>query len=590
MSAFLQAIIIGLTLTACHSTIDKRDTKKSEQAGAAAEKEKAAESNPDVAKQPTNVSGDLNLHSLTCDVTNTNDQTAQISIIGCIVKNQDGSKYTGDVSSVVADIYVNGLDKPVSGEVTVLGKDQSYSITILANAKPSLATSVKVNALIGGKSEQWLVQLIVDTAHVNKVATDLYVRANDPKAGAFCLKDAPCSSITKALTFVYENIQDVVTIHVATGIYSESIVFSGKSFGTEKGRIVIIGEDSDFSKSASFQLAPPVTVNAGVAVSSQVDYLSDLKGIARFQFKNMNVTRGSTQTVYGSNIAYGIYARDADVLFENVQIIGAWDIAVGASFNAQMYLRDITATGFVDAGIDVFSNAQMYLQKDIMLSGGTTGIRAEQQGQLFWDINSDDDQANVSIDFGQQLDPNLKYVGLHVLDAQAAELDQAGSSYSPAVVVIKDATEAIRVEHGKMILNASNITASGCQSRCIVAADYGLIRFQGLTNGSQMSLSLAGVSEDSGSIFAADGFSTIDLKDYTGLKMCNIQSNAISSGKNIVSADSSSLIRVAIAASMPKTTYAGCQDASANRLISVTSNSQVTINGVAQTNGSVFTP
>lgn len=583
MNVPLHLILISLVFFACKSKSKDGTANGGGQSAEAGKSTPEASTSPasGIAKQPNNIAGDLNLHGLQCDVTNHDDSNAQVTIIGCIVKNENGTKYTGDVSNVLADIYIQGIDKPVGGQVTVLSKEQQYSLSIIANnAKPSLAVSVKVNALVGGESEQWLVTFPFGVVKATLADMDLYVKASAANAGPLCLKDAPCTTITKALTFVPTEIGHKVTIHVAADSYAESLLLSGKIISADQAQLVIVGEDSNFAASPSkfFELKPPTTANAGVSVSSISDYNSDLAGVAKFQIRNAVINRGSTSTATGASIAYGVYARSSDVLLSNVQVIGGWDIAVGASFSTQMFLKDVSASGFYDAGIDAFASAQIYLQNNITLNGGSTGIRSEQQAQLFWDINSDAGQTLITISFGASLDPDFEYIGVHVLDAQAAELNQAGKA-TAAKIIVNGASEAIKIEHGKMIVNATDIKATGCSSHCILVTDQGLFRFQGPSSIAPISMELAAVSGEAGSLFAAENYSLIDVKDYAVVKLCNIQSTKTSPGRYAASSTISSTILTAISATLTQSNYPGCSDNALNRKVFVDNLSRVYASG-----------
>ena len=576
MRSIFQVIFAAFILASCTgTTLNKRENDNSAAAGADAKKTTTPPS--DAAKQPANIAGDLNLHGLMCDVTNANDPSAQATILGCTVTTESGDKFKGDVKDVTADLYVKNQDKPVSGQVTVLPKDQPYSFTVVIDkSKPSDAASLKVNASVDGKAEQWLVPLLLGYVHELISEADLYVNVAAKTTGPLCTKDAPCTSITKALTTLIPlAVSKRGTIHVAAGIYPESIAIPGKIVGNPDAQLIIVGEDESFKPTTTkfFELRPTGAFT-GVAMSSVTDFMSDLTGKTKLVIQNAIINRGSTQTAGGASIAYGVYGRTADILLNNVQVLGAWDIAIGASFNTQLYLKGIKASGFTDTGIDSFNNAQIYLQSKIDLSGGSVGIRVEQQGQLFWYVDSDVDGATeINISFPTASDGET--IGIYVLDAQVAESQQGGNKYTPAAITVANASHAIKVDHSKLVMNETNVKATNCKIHCMLATDHSTLRIQGLDSSTMITMDLAATSTTAGSIFAADQFSLIDIKDFSNLKMCNIQTSTTSPGRYITSSTITSTILTTISSTLPHTNYTACKDSALNRKVFVDKSSYV---------------
>ena len=566
MNRIIVAIIFFVTAVSCNkpasmlkdkneSSRDSGQTGSTDSAGS--DSTGSSDPNGGTAKQPTNVAGGMYLHNLECNVTNRGDSSAKQTIVGCIVKNEKGNKFAGKITDIIVSLYVKGQDKPIIGVAKVLGTDQPYSFAVVIdNSKPTDALSLKASALVDGALEQWLSSLLGDNVHATTTDMDLYVKSGAQDSGISCPKNAPCPTITNAMAFVPTEINHVVRIHVANGIYNEAILLTGKNFANVNGVIVFTGESINFVENGTdrFVLEPLPRDIVGFAASLSNDYLNQLTDHVRIEFRNAQINNPIKTAIEGGYASYGIFCDKATMKLSNVEVTGKWDIGLGAGDGGIVSLYGNTKiSDFALSGIFIFGEAQVYLVGTTLLNStqGTIGIDVEDHGFLIFQnkgqvVLDGEQSGKTTIDFlPSNMLPWSPSIGLQVTRANVGELNDSTFTTNGSLT-IKNADVSIMVEQfGSMNIKYLDITANGCKKHCIQASNGGMALIQGqkpselqATNGPllpELELRLNSNSNTTGTVLSADGNGQIEISGLMKVTACNSFGSTATNGRYMVS-------------------------------------------------------
>lgn len=194
---------------------------------------------------PEQVSGSF-LTDLSCIVTNQGDTEATDTGVTCKLRDKRGEKFAGTLAGVAVKIVLSGSTKDVGGVVTVLDSTAADSfVAVFGGVSPQDVLGIEMTAALDGKVVSLQSALAIGGATTTISKMDLYVSAAASPENSACTKEAPCSSVRRALLFVPDIVGHEVTIHVAEGHYAESVKVSGKTIKTG-GLVALTGESSNW--------------------------------------------------------------------------------------------------------------------------------------------------------------------------------------------------------------------------------------------------------------------------------------------------------------------------------------------------------
>lgn len=216
----------------------------------------------DTASEPVEVNGSY-LTNLSCMITNQNDTEATDTAVTCKLINERGEKFPGKIESISTKIILSKQSTDVPGITTVLDSSANDSfVAIFAGVAPKDALGITMTASLDGQTVSLQSAFTAGGATTTIADKDLYISATADSANGACTKESPCKSIRRALLFVPDIIAHRVTLHVAAGIYPESIRISGRTI-RDGGKFEVVGETTTFDGTpAMAHLTGDFTVNA----------------------------------------------------------------------------------------------------------------------------------------------------------------------------------------------------------------------------------------------------------------------------------------------------------------------------------------
>ena len=231
MRCYAYILLIGLT--ACSGAKQEKSSKKEA-----------------TTEQPTEVSGGFGL-TMQCSVLNREVEGATSSEIGCVVSNDDGTKYTGSMKNLKASITGKGQTSAI--QATPILTDASSSISVGVNVpglKPGDALSIAINGLFDEKPATLSSTLKGRFAVICDVDMELYVQVNSPTSNLACTREAPCAKISQAVSLLPDVFNCKVNVYLAPSkegqkTFYDQIIIHGKEV-TIKGGLRFIGTDSEF--------------------------------------------------------------------------------------------------------------------------------------------------------------------------------------------------------------------------------------------------------------------------------------------------------------------------------------------------------
>jgi hypothetical protein len=215
-----------------------------------------------VTEQPTEVSGGFGL-TMQCSVMNREVPQATSSEIGCIVNNDDGSKFSGDMTDLNASISAKGYERPIIASPKLESGSSPINVSLkIDGLPPGDAESIDLSGKFDNKPATLAATLKGRFALICDEDVTYYVRAEAPTTNLACTEQAPCREISQAVALLPDIFNCAVTIKVAAGrTYTEQVKISGKQV-TDKGSLAIIGVTFDGK----------VFGNAITAPTSDADY------------------------------------------------------------------------------------------------------------------------------------------------------------------------------------------------------------------------------------------------------------------------------------------------------------------------------
>ena len=202
-------------------------------------------------EQPTEVSGGFGL-TMQCSVLNREVEGATASEIGCVVSNDDGTKYTGSMKDLKASITSKGQTTPIQATPILGGSSNSMSVGVnVPGLKPSDALSIAIHGLFDDKPATLSSTLKGRFAVICDEDMKLYVQVNAPPSNLACTKEAPCAKISQAVALLPDVFNCKVDVYLAPSTdgkfktFYDQIVIQGKQTAAG-GALRFIGTDERF--------------------------------------------------------------------------------------------------------------------------------------------------------------------------------------------------------------------------------------------------------------------------------------------------------------------------------------------------------
>jgi hypothetical protein len=194
------------------------------------------------AEEPADVAGGFGL-TMQCTVLNKDVEDAESSSIGCLVFNDDGSRYTGSIDGTTAEIVKTSGGVMTNGQIVSGAAAGSYSIGVaVAGLKPGDAATIRVSAKFDNTARILVSSLKGRLATTCDEDVTYYVKKSaENDQNIFCTEDAPCSTINKALVLMPDIINCKITINIGSGIYEESVIIDDKQM-QRSANLYFVGE------------------------------------------------------------------------------------------------------------------------------------------------------------------------------------------------------------------------------------------------------------------------------------------------------------------------------------------------------------
>lgn len=340
------------------------------------------------AEQPTEVSGGFGL-TMECRVLNKdsgNDAdtvaaASQQSRIGCLVFNDDGSRFKGQITEAKTDVTAKDGTMFSVDRVSIGSGPGEYSfVADVPFLKPSDASSLKITAKFDGRLEKLMAGMSRD-AQVCENDVTYYVRhqSENPayEKNIMCTKDAPCSQIMKAIDLIPNLVDCKITIDVGPGTYekSDSKIWLTKSEVITGGRILIRGHLDEYKNLKT------IIKTDGAQWVRTID-LSGSKLIAEddLTFDSLRIDCGDPRHI-GPNII------GSSVKISNLEINDCLS-GIKAVRDSRVSLSAISISNPVNSGIEIASSTAIGVG-DLTIVGGrnsrsdSVGLRLDDGSSFF---------------------------------------------------------------------------------------------------------------------------------------------------------------------------------------------------------------
>lgn len=283
------------------------------------------------AEQPTEVSGGFGL-TMQCSVLNRDMEDAASSSIGCLVYNDDGSRFTGSIAGTTAEIVTSSGGVITASQIVSDASAGSYSFGVeVANLKPSDAATIRISANFDNSPRTLVASLKGRLATLCDEDTSLYVDKNADEKNILCTKDQPCSSINRALKVLPDIINCKMTIEIRGTEFVESFVINAKQM-QNNGLIRFEGISSEDGKVPIIK--QPSNINAHIS----------FVGLENASFTSASAVIIKNLELQGAGISQGIrgvVARSSNVGLESVEF-SQYETAIWLAESSTIGLKNIT--------------------------------------------------------------------------------------------------------------------------------------------------------------------------------------------------------------------------------------------------------
>lgn len=336
------------------------------------------------AEQPANVAGGLGL-VMQCNVLNRESPNATSSEIGCMVSNNDGSRYTGSMDDMTAAITANGRALPIKVIPNRVAGGGSIDISVRVDGlRPADAQSIEINGRFDKKPATLTATLKGRFAMICDDDVTYHVLQEAPEGNLGCTQGAPCSTIAKAVALLPDIFNCKVTVKIAGGeyegvkrTYREAVSVSGRQV-TDKGGLKIVGvafKDGKFGNQTDdldgFNapvIAPPADLAA--AFDPFTGQKSNRSAVSIRSFgRDGSFLEIAGISIDGSGaIEYGLRLETTVALIHRVRIQDVKNTAVGITSSSRVHLADLSVSGS-PSGVDAADSFPLTVSKRFVMAG-----------------------------------------------------------------------------------------------------------------------------------------------------------------------------------------------------------------------------
>jgi len=388
-----------------------------------------------ITEQPTDVSGGFGL-TMQCSVMNKEVPNATSSEIGCIVNNDDGSKFTGKIEDLKASITAKGQSTPINATPQKVEDSATLSISLNVDGlTPTDAQSIEIFGKFDEKPATLTATLKGRFALICDEDVTYYVNKDAPTSQLSCTEDAPCQKISHAISLLPDVFNCRVTIKVAAGrTYSEQIKISGKQV-TDKGFLRIVGvpvAGNQFADAPAEQpssdadyatIIPPTNLQALTDLlttnpvgRTAITIRSFSSSVANVSIENMIIDgqnpstlenqKESTYTAAVGKFETAVFSESSFTILKNTKMRNFRNVAV-RSINSSRTHFDNTELINSLAGIEMTDSYQLSVSNSLTING-PAGDASEDT------INYIENDASVGIKLTRSVLSTLQNPQLHV--------------------------------------------------------------------------------------------------------------------------------------------------------------------------------
>jgi len=335
-------------------------------------------------EQPTEVAGGFGL-TMQCSILNREVANATSSEIGCVVSNDDGTKYTGSMTGLKASITAKGQTTAIKASPIL--SDASSTISVGVNVpglKPGDALSIAINGVFDKKPATLTATLKGRFAVICDDDVEYFVQANAPAENLACTEKAPCAKISQAVALLPDVYNCAVTVKIAAGIYYDQIKIAG-SQQTPAGSLTFLGTSEDFKERPvperpvsiypSLNLQPTIDPITGglIGARSAIEITSFGRNSSLLTLKNIKIIGFSSPSLPVSALTTGVFGNGitietSQVAIKNLELKDFPTIAIQSTHSSRILVED-TAISNSAQGILAANTEKLILASSVTIVG-----------------------------------------------------------------------------------------------------------------------------------------------------------------------------------------------------------------------------
>jgi len=327
-----------------------------------------------VTEQPTEVSGGFGL-TMECTVLNKNVENAPSTQIGCVVNNDDGTKFTGKMEKLKAKVAGKAGKGQFESAPVIMPSDSSISVSvIIPGLSPDDAASIRVEGYFDSVYEKLSAGLYDNFSTVCYDDVTYWVDAKASDDEASCTKDKPCKTISKAVAILPDVIACKAIIEIAPGEYPEQVKLENKSIRGIGSSLEIRGDPLRISDSLLVKIVPPPNDPSYDNCAASLSYETEEESGCRFAFSIQNfigpdesTSGGSFKGLKISNLTIeGGFLPDelpnhSDPLKNPLKLRKRFDVGIFTKYSL-VYLSNLNFKGFPVAALSASTSPFVFLE------------------------------------------------------------------------------------------------------------------------------------------------------------------------------------------------------------------------------------
>jgi formylglycine-generating enzyme required for sulfatase activity len=364
-----------------------------------------------VTEQPTEVSGGFGL-TMQCSVMNREVIGANSSEIGCIVNDESGAKFTGEMKDLSASISAKGRSSQIIANPQPASGATPLSVYFNVDGlEPKDAESIDLSGKFDNKPATLAATLKGRFALICDEDTTYFVSTDAPESNLACTETAPCKKIPQAVALLPDIFNCKVTIKVAAGKpgqprkYFDQIKISGKQI-TDKGALKIVGVSyeagqwgdgtnppSSDDAYAQIEPYPELSANELLDPISGRPITRSALSIRSFGASASNITiqnilfdgkNASTLDNQNSDLDYplgnfeaAVLAETAFVIMKNIKIKNMRTTPIVANNSSRVHLHNVSTSESI-SGVEITDSYKLTISGNVNISGpGGDGTQSD---------------------------------------------------------------------------------------------------------------------------------------------------------------------------------------------------------------------